>query len=174
MSAVPETKLDGGALRSFLAEHLPASMLPEYFVDLPELPLTASGKVDRDALPPPEPGRRAGEKSPPRNDTERALVNDVFAPILGVQKIGIYDNFFELGGTSLQAAQLISRIRRRFETDIALADFFRAPTPANLAMLVDQQRIAQMDDAELVAFLESIPEEEAERILAELPAGETA
>jgi amino acid adenylation domain-containing protein len=174
VSTVPEAKLDRGALRSFLAEHLPASMLPEYFVDLPELPLTASGKVDRDALPPPEPGRRAGEKSPPRNDTERALVDDVFAPILGVQKIGIYDNFFELGGNSLQAAQLISRIRRRFETDIALADFFRAPTPANLAMLVDQQRIGQMDDAELVAFLESIPEEEAERILAELPAGETA
>lgn len=88
--------------------------------------------------------------------------------------VAAFYNLFELGGNSLQAAQLISRIRRRFETDIALADFFRAPTPANLAMLVDQQRIGQMDDAELVAFLESIPEEEAERILAELPAGETA
>ena len=171
-SPVPGTKLDVGALRSFLAEHLPASMLPEYFVDVPELPLTASGKVDRDALPPPQPGRGAEQKTPPRNETERALVNDVFAPLLGVEQVGIHDNFFELGGNSLQAAQLISSIRRRFETEIALADFFRAPTPANIAMLVDRQRIARMDDAELTAFLESISDEEAARLLAELPAGE--
>jgi acyl carrier protein len=99
-------------------------------------------------------------------------VNDVFAPLLGVEQVGIHDNFFELGGNSLQAAQLISSIRRRFETEIALADFFRAPTPANIAMLVDRQRIARMDDAELTAFLESISDEEAARLLAELPAGE--
>ena len=86
---------------------------------------------------------------------------------------GFY-NLFELGGNSLQAAQLISWIRRRFDTQIALADFFRAPTPANIANLVDRQRIAQMDDAELVAFLESIPEEEAARLLAEVTAGESA
>src|SRR5918912_2303715 len=149
-------------------------MLPEYFVDVPELPLTASGKVDRDALPPPEPGRPAGEASPPRNDTERAVVEDLFKPILSVERVGIHDNFFELGGNSLQAAQLISWIRRRFDTEISLADFFRAPTPANIATLVDRQRMAQMDDAELVAFLESISEEEAERLLAEVPARETA
>jgi amino acid adenylation domain-containing protein len=174
VDAEPGMKLDLGALRSFLAEHLPASMLPEYFVDVPELPLTASGKVDRDALPPPEPGRPAGEASPPRNDTERAVVEDLFKPILGVEQVGIHDNFFELGGNSLQAAQLISWIRRRFDTHVALADFFRAPTPANIAMLVDRQRIAQMGDDELTAFLESISDEEAARLLAELPVGETA
>jgi amino acid adenylation domain-containing protein len=174
VSPAPDTKLDLGALRSFLAEHLPTSMLPEYFVSLPELPLTASGKVDRDALPPPEPGKQEGEVSPPRNETERAVVKDIFVPILGVENVGVHDNFFELGGNSLQAAQLISWIKRRFDTQIALADFFRAPTPANIATLVDRQRIAQMDDAELVAFLESLPEEEAARLLAEVPAGETA
>jgi acyl carrier protein len=139
--------------------------LPAFFVELDELPLNASGKVDRAALPPPETSRPVGEETPPRNDTERALIEEIFVPILGVERVGIHDNFFELGGNSLQAAQLISKIRRRFDTEVSLADFFRSPTAANLASLVDRQRIGEMTDEELMTFIESLPEEEAERLL---------
>lgn len=165
VTVIHGAELDLGALRSFVAEHLPISMVPAYFVDLPELPLTASGKIDRAALPPPETSLPIGEETPPRNKTERALVDDVLAPILGLERIGVHDNFFELGGNSLQAAQLLSLIRRRFDTEVSLTDFFRSPTVANLALLVDRQRVGQMDDAELVEFLESMPEEEVERLL---------
>jgi amino acid adenylation domain-containing protein len=160
-----DEEVELGALRSFVAEHLPTSMVPAYFVGLDELPLNASGKVDRERLPAPETSRPVGDEAPPRNDTERALVEEIFGPILGADRVGIHDNFFELGGNSLQAAQLISRIRRRFETEVSLADFFRSPTVANLAGLVDRQRVGQMDDAELLKFIESLPEEEAERLL---------
>jgi acyl carrier protein len=167
-------ELDLGALRSFAAERLPTSMIPAYFVDLDELPLTASGKIDRDALPAPETARPIGDEAPPRNETERALVEDVFVPVLGVERVGIHDNFFELGGNSLQAAQLISRIRKRFDTEVSLGDFFRSPTVANLALLVGRQRVGEMDDAELAKFLESMPEEEVERLLGKEHAVERA
>ena len=169
VAPTPGADLDLGGLRSFLAGRLPTSMVPAFFVALDELPLNASGKVDRAALPPPETSRPVGEETPPRNETERALVEEIVVPILGVERVGIHDNFFELGGNSLQAAQLISKIRRRFDTDVSLADFFRSPTVANLASLVDRQRIGQMNDEELMTFLESLPEEEAERLLGKEP-----
>src|SRR5919197_255178 len=140
VAPTPGADLDLGGLRSFLAGRLPTSMVPAFFVALDELPLNASGKVDRAALPPPETSRPVGEETPPRNETERALVEEIVVPILGVERVGIHDNFFELGGNSLQAAQLISKIRRRFDTDVSPADFFPSPPLANLASLVDRQR----------------------------------
>jgi amino acid adenylation domain-containing protein len=136
---VPEggRELDPMALRSHLAERLPTAMLPGYVVPLSELPLTSSGKLARDRLPPPETARPVREPAPPRTETERLVVEELFAHVLGRDRIGVHDNFFELGGNSLQAAQLVSRARRRFELAISLVDFFRTPTPAHLARLVE-------------------------------------
>ncbi len=129
-----------GMLRAHLAERLPASILPSYIVELTELPLTTSGKVDRARLPAPDRSADTGDSTSPRTDTERILVEHVFTPVLGLAGIGIHDDFFALGGNSLQAAQLVAKARRRFEVDVKLIAFLRAPTVARLAELVDAAR----------------------------------
>jgi amino acid adenylation domain-containing protein len=163
--------LELSELRSYLASRLPTYMIPAYFVELDQLPLNASGKVDRAALPAPDTSRPTGSHAPPRTGIERALAEEVFAPVLGLPQVGIHDNFFEFGGNSLQAARLISGIRRRFGVEIRLADFFRSPTVANLAVLVDRERLRGMSDEEMVKLVEAMPEEEVARLLGDREAG---
>ena len=132
-------------LHSFLKERLPDYMIPSVFIPLDTFPLTASGKVDRRALPVPQSGdmiRR--EYVAPRNQTEELLAG-IWQQILKTERVGITDNFFELGGHSLMATQLMSRIRNAFEVEISLRDFFAEPTIDQLALQIDQARLK--DDA---------------------------
>ncbi|MEU9884946.1 amino acid adenylation domain-containing protein [Sphaerisporangium sp. NPDC051011] len=152
--------LDMNALREHLAGRLPAYMIPSYFVDLPELPLNSSGKVNRRALPDPEPLAGSGPVAQPRTETERVLVQEIMGPLLRNERVGVGDDFFQLGGNSLQAAQLISSINRRFKVRISLADFFLSPTPAHIAGIVDSQRMDDMSEDELLTMLESMSEDE--------------
>ena len=124
------------SLRSFLQSKLPAYMLPAAFVVLATLPLTANGKVDRLALPPPNLSV-ARETSPvaPTTSCEASLV-EIWTQLLG-RKVGIHDNFFELGGHSLLATQLISRIRERFQVELPLRSVFETPTVAQLAPKIE-------------------------------------
>lgn len=156
-------------LRAYLAERLPVYMVPAFVVELPALPLTGSGKLDRRALPAPDPARGVGTggTAEPRTDTERAVAVEVFAPVLGLDRVGVQDNFFELGGNSLQAARLMSRIRERFAVEVGLADFFSAPTVATLAAAVDKQLAARLSDDDLLAMLESMSEDEVGRLMGE-------
>ena len=128
-----------GDLRAFLGRHLPGYMVPSAFVMLESLPLTQSGKVDLRALPVPPAGRPdlGQEFVEARTPAEEALAEKVYADILGVERVGIHDNFFELGGNSIQAAQLISRVRTMFQVDIPLRTIFEAPTVARLAEVVE-------------------------------------
>jgi amino acid adenylation domain-containing protein len=155
------------ALRACLAERLPSYMIPSFFVVLPELPLTSSGKVDRRALPAPAPAVAGTVVTTPRTETERVLVSEIIAPLLQRDEVGVDDDFFQLGGNSLQAAQLISAISRRFAAEISLADFFLSPTPANLARIIDAKRAGQMSDDELFAMLESMSDDEVTARLSE-------
>ncbi|GAA4545283.1 non-ribosomal peptide synthase/polyketide synthase [Amycolatopsis samaneae] len=102
--------VDTEDLRSSLVNVLPAYMVPAAFVALDRLPLTTHGKVDRDALPEPEAVAKAGYVAP-RNDTEQTLA-DLWAEVLGVERVGVEDNFFELGGDSILSIQVIARARR--------------------------------------------------------------
>jgi amino acid adenylation domain-containing protein/non-ribosomal peptide synthase protein (TIGR01720 family) len=104
--AIPE-------LRSSLGRSLPDYMIPAAFVQLDELPLSASGKVDRQALPEPELDRSAlpREYAPPRTPAEQVLA-DIWGELLGVDRVGIHDNFFELGGDSILSIQVVSRAHR--------------------------------------------------------------
>jgi acyl carrier protein len=156
-----------GALREHLAALLPAYMIPSFFVALPELPLNSSGKVNRRALPPPDPAVAGGPVVEPRTATERVLAGEIMGPLLHQEQLGVNDDFFEQGGNSLQAAQLISKINRRFEVEISLADFFLSPTPAHLAKIVDAQRVDRMGDDELFAMLESMSDKEVDAHLHE-------
>ncbi|MBJ6641535.1 amino acid adenylation domain-containing protein [Streptomyces sp. DHE7-1] len=119
-------------LRAHLASGLPDYMLPAAFVTVPELPLTANGKVDRRRLPAPD-WSAGGERAhrAPRTDTERILAA-IWAELLGVDQVGVDDNFFMLGGDSILSIQVVSRART---AGLALSprDLFRHPTVAELA-----------------------------------------
>src|SRR5207237_8860941 len=108
-------------------------MLPAAFVDLPALPLTSSGKVDRKALPAPE-GRPDLETAyvAPRDVAEAALA-EIWSAVLGLGQVGVHDNFFELGGDSISSMPAVSRIRQFFGAEVPVRALFLAPTIAQLA-----------------------------------------
>ncbi|MFQ5678534.1 MAG: MupA/Atu3671 family FMN-dependent luciferase-like monooxygenase [Gemmatimonadota bacterium] len=158
-------------LRESLRSRLPEFMVPSIFVELESLPLTPNGKVDRHALP--EAALPASaEATQPASVLEVGLEHrlaELWAEVLGVQRVGPTDNFFELGGNSLSTIQLASRIRERFGVELPLRAFFRVPTVAELAAEVERELLAQVDEREIISLLEemeSLSDEEA-RSLAE-------
>ncbi|MEH2136766.1 amino acid adenylation domain-containing protein [Nostoc sp.] len=135
-------------LRSFLKEKLPEYMVPSAFVILESLPQTPNGKIDRRALPAPEPSSELLEKYvAPRTPIEEILAS-IWQQVLKVELIGRHDDFFELGGHSLLATQFISRVRSRLKVEIPLRSLFAAPTIAELAPSIQQ---LQQQDIELSA-----------------------
>lgn len=157
-------------LRRWLGERLPAYMVPSAVVSMDSLPLTANGKLDRWALPSPEEARTAGAAGfvPPATDTERQLVA-VWSEVLHAEQVGVTDDFFGLGGHSLLATQVIARVRSAFGVQLPLPSLFLAPTVRGLAELVDERLVptatAEDDLAQMIAEIEGMSEEEAERLL---------
>lgn len=135
------------SVREHLGTLLPSYMIPSYFVVIDELPLTSSGKVDWRRLPAPDPNLAGGGGSAdePRTATQRVLLCEIVVALLHNDRLGVHDDFFKSGGNSLQAAQLISAINRRFEVEIALNDFFVSPTVAHLATIVDSVRAGRLE-----------------------------
>ncbi|MEO6194632.1 MAG: amino acid adenylation domain-containing protein, partial [Thermoanaerobaculia bacterium] len=128
-------------LRRFLQGELPEYMVPASFVLLDHLPLNHHGKVDRAALPEPEPMRLGAAAAPPRNPVERDLAL-LWREVLGVEEVGREDGFFELGGHSLLATQLVSRVRDAFGVELPLRTIFETPTLAGVAAWIEQARSA--------------------------------
>ncbi|WP_330324596.1 amino acid adenylation domain-containing protein [Streptomyces pseudovenezuelae] len=124
------------ALRTWCEEQLPAHMRPAAFVVLDRLPLTANGKIDRTALPAPDFLRTAGTTRAPVNERERVLC-DLYAEVLGLERIGVDDSFFDLGGHSLLATRLISRIRTVLGAGAEIRTLFENPTVAALAQALE-------------------------------------
>ena len=121
----------GAELRATLAEQLPPQMVPSAVVLVEELPRTANGKLDRQALPMPAPASAPTGRAP-RNPGE-ALLAEMFAEVLGLAGVGVDDNFFDLGGHSLLAHRLVSRVRGTLGLDLPLTVLFEHPTVAGLA-----------------------------------------
>ncbi|HEX6289565.1 MAG TPA: amino acid adenylation domain-containing protein [Herpetosiphonaceae bacterium] len=121
-------------LRSYARERLPDYMVPRAFVLLEAFPLTPSGKVDRNALPAPNPIHtdEGGSFVAPRTPLED-LIAGVWATVFGVERVSIHDNFFTLGGHSLLATQVITRVRHLTGREVPLRLLFEAPTIAEFA-----------------------------------------
>jgi amino acid adenylation domain-containing protein len=125
------------ALRAFLAERLPNHMLPTAAIAVEQLPRTANGKLDRDALP--EPAERPELEQgyvEPRTDLERALA-EIWQQLLRLDRIGINDDFFELGGHSLLAVRLFAEIERKLGARLPLSTLFETATIAGLAEAIE-------------------------------------
>ena len=127
-------------IRSDLATRLPHYMVPSVILALDTMPLSATGKVNRHALPAPEHiATQAAARIAPRNQVEESLA-ELWKSVLQVSEAGVHDHFFEQGGHSLLATQLVSRIRELFEVDISLPALFERPTIAALAEEVARLR----------------------------------
>ena len=150
-------------LRHTLKQTLPDYMVPAAFVLLDTFPLTPNGKIDRHALPAPELSRenQAASYVAPETLVEEALA-DIWRHILGIEPISIHDNFFDLGGHSLLATRVVSQIQHTFEITIPLNDFFKAPTISDLALLLEEVLINEMEDLPD----EQTEEEQAEQLVA--------
>jgi acyl carrier protein len=133
-------------------------MIPSFFVQLDNIPLTPNGKVNISALPDPEPGIGKGI-IPPGNEVEEKLAG-IWAEILGVEKdtIGIDTNFFESGGHSLNAAVMVAKVHKELNLKLSLAEVFEMPILKDLASLVtvvdwtsgnDQKIEAHQDEEEI-------------------------
>ena len=130
-----------GDLRAFLKERLPGFMIPSACVCLDSLPLTPSGKLDRAALPAPEVRSSGDMLVAPRNATEQTIA-EIWAALLGVDRVGVHDDFFELGGHSLLAMQVLSRVRDAFGVELPLQRLFEDATIAGLGEHLDTLRWA--------------------------------
>ncbi len=169
-----DSKVESTQLREFLANKLPEFMIPNLFVFLDALPLTANGKIDRHALPSPDKANPNLNYVAPRNAIEEILV-DIWSEILHLEKIGIHDRFFELGGHSLLATQLISRIRNTFKCELTLRSLFEKPTIAYLSQILIENEIkvgiTEKIAKTLVKIKHMSPEEKAQ-LLAQKRKGE--
>jgi non-ribosomal peptide synthetase component F len=124
-------------LRRRILDALPAYMVPSFIIPVAELPLTAGGKVDMEALPPVGTHRPdlASEFVPPRNETEE-IICEIWSGVLETSPIGVHDEFLHLGGDSLSAMQVIGRVLGRFGVDLRIRDLMDAGTVALMASAV--------------------------------------
>nr|AGS49514.1 long-chain-fatty-acid--CoA ligase [uncultured bacterium esnapd7] len=117
-------------LREHLGKTLPEYMVPSAIMPIGGVPLTVNGKLDRAALPVPD--HAAGTRGRAPSTPEETSVCDIFAAVLGLDRVGVDDNFFAIGGHSLLATRVVSRIRAAHGVEIPIRTVFEAPTPAEL------------------------------------------
>lgn len=133
-------------LLAHLSRHLPEPMLPRAFVTLPQMPVTPSGKLDRQALsscapPSPDSDEPFSEPSGPLETRLAAM----WASLFGLPRVGTSENFFELGGDSLMATRLITWIHQEFGKELDLGAVLRAPTISRLAPAIAEADLARLE-----------------------------
>jgi len=144
-------------IRDFLGRTLPTYMIPSTFVAVEAIPLGASGKINRSALPAPTDQNILRDEEFVRAKTAtEERVAEIVTSLLGLDSIGMNDNFFYLGGNSLFGTQVIARVRESFDVEVPLLRLFDCSTVEALASEVDQL---------LVTKIEEMTEDEAQRLL---------
>lgn len=123
---VVTTTATAASLGAWMAERVPAFLVPSAFVPVDALPLTVNGKIDARALPAPS-QQQTTQAVPPRDSLERALV-EIWEEVLDVRPVGVTDRFFDLGGHSLSGARVVARIEQRLGDRLSLTTLFEAQT----------------------------------------------
>jgi amino acid adenylation domain-containing protein/non-ribosomal peptide synthase protein (TIGR01720 family) len=129
-----------------LSRSMPEYMVPSHVIVLPELPRASSGKVQRNALPPPAADRTI-EHASPRTHVERVLAA-IWQEILGVASVGIHERFLDLGGNSMKAILLVSRVLRDLQARLPIRHVFEQGTIASLAGVIEGR--SEQDEIPLV------------------------
>ncbi|MCF7848981.1 MAG: amino acid adenylation domain-containing protein [Kiritimatiellales bacterium] len=141
-----EQEVEGAKLRKWMEKNLPDEMIPQFFIQLDEIPMTAEGKVDRQMLP--KPGAEAlavsAEFIEPQTAGEKALA-EIWCEVLELEQVGIRDNFFELGGHSLLAIKLIDRLGEA-GYNLRVEQLFLHPTIDGMARVVRQSFAVESAD----------------------------
>jgi acyl-coenzyme A synthetase/AMP-(fatty) acid ligase/acyl carrier protein len=133
-------------LRSKLTACLPSHSVPSIIMELPALPATSQGKLDRRELPEPNWHRRANMGAPiaPRTPVERTLAG-IWSEVLGLDAVGITDRFLDLGGDSLQAGRIVARVNSAFGVHVQLRALLDTATVAEMAVSVTCAILDQID-----------------------------
>ncbi|MGB7337421.1 MAG: amino acid adenylation domain-containing protein [Phototrophicaceae bacterium] len=145
------------AVRDYLAEHLPTTMLPDVIIHLDAMPLRSNGKVDYKALQQIDITRNVSSASyvAPSSELETELV-ELWQDVLHLEKIGVHDNFFNIGGHSLPAIRITTRISALYDVDVPLDLFFAQPTIEKLAETIEDlimQDIDNLSDEDVLRLL---------------------
>jgi acyl carrier protein len=146
---VGEEGATAAELKRHLRERLPEYMVPEAILKLDEMPVTASGKIDRKRLPSPPDAVRdvEAEYVAARTPVEEIVVG-IYEEVLKLDRVGIHDSFFEMGGHSLLATQIVSRVKNTFGVAIEVRNIFEGPTAEALGRVIeDAIRDGVKDDA---------------------------
>jgi amino acid adenylation domain-containing protein len=138
----PQQAVTNG-LRTFLTSKLPGYMLPTLFVHLEQMPLTANGKLDRNALPAPPDHNPEAVLVAPRNTTEE-IIAGIWCEVFALETVSVFEDFFELGGDSLRATQVVSRMSVVFQIDLPLGALFKQRTVAALADAIEEMLIDEL------------------------------
>jgi amino acid adenylation domain-containing protein len=140
----PPHAFDEAALRHFLRQQLPDFMQPAALAALTALPLTSTGKIDRRALPAPNPTGPAF--TPPATPTQQTVAA-IWAEVLGLEQVSAGADFFALGGDSLLATRVVARLQQEMGVSINLSTLFDAPTVAALAAYLDTLPAAPLPES---------------------------
>lgn len=127
--------LDNAALRTELSQQLPDYMVPGRWMQLDEMPLNSSGKIDRSKLPIPELLAVSADFVAARNEVEKTVVA-LWCEVLGTSRVGVRDNFFDIGGNSLLLIKLHAKLSEAFPGRVSVTDMFAHPTPEGLASFI--------------------------------------
>jgi len=143
------------ALKAALKDTLPDYMVPAFWVEMDELPVTANGKIDKKALP--EPDIEAGSAAYKAPETEmETLLSDIWEEVLGLDQIGVSDNFFTLGGDSIKGIQMASRLNQH-GYKLEMKDLFQHPTIEELVSYVERTEGKQADQGPVEGEAELTP-----------------
>lgn len=132
-------------MNDFLAKTLPEFMLPNYYIELNEIPLTINGKVDVNALSLPSGDQSTSEYVAPSNEIEQKLAT-IWQEVLGKEKIGVRESFFDVGGDSIRAIKIVVRIIKEFNIKISMESLFKNPTIETLSNQLEISVMQNMDE----------------------------
>ncbi len=161
-----DKQIEISEIREFLANFLPVYMIPSYFIFLKQFPLTKHGKLDLNSMIALNETGKSTQVNyvAPRNNLESNLVR-IWEKILTKHPIGIFDNFFEIGGHSLMLSRIVTHVHKELNVSVKLADFFKVPTIAGLAVLVSKTEYDYQEPIPTIPLQKSYPMSHGQRRL---------